>query len=205
MKVFGDLDVKRAIVGEVRVDQGLRVATISATETLTKNSYSWQKLTAAAPQDVNLPDATTLPIKGWAVVIQAITSALTVKNSAGTTIKVVGAGETFRFTVQDISTAAGVWDYRALPTSYSPGVSKYAQDFDATTDWGTAGGGLYTLAITGATHGMGTNPTVVVYETTSTTESKVELDVDYDNVTGDVSLIVPEVPDCRFAGRVVIM
>lgn len=205
-KIFGDLTVKRAIVGEVRVDEGLRVATITGTETLTLNSYSWQKLTAAAPQDVILPDATTLPVAGWKITIQEITSDLTVKDGgAGATIKVVPAGTAYTFTCQAKATAAGVWHFYALDDAYVPTVSKYAQDFDATTDWGVEGAGYYTITITGATHDMGVNPTVVVYETTATTEAQVDLDISYDNTNGNVSLVVPSDPNCRFAGRVIIM
>ena len=204
-KIFGDLDVKRAIIGEVRVDEGLRAATITADETLTVNSYSWQKLTAITPHNVILPSALTLPIAGWKIVVQAITSDLTVKDSASTTIKVVPAGTAYVFTNQDITTAAGVWHFYTLDDAYIPAVKKYAQDFNATTDWGTSVGGYYTLTIVGATHTMGLNPTVIVYETTATTEAQVDLDISYNNTNGNVSLVTPDVPNCRFAGRVVIM
>jgi len=205
MKVMGDLQVKRTMTAEVRADRGLRSATITAAETLNKNSYSWQKLTAAAPQDVIMPDATTI-INGWQVTIQAITSDLTVKDGdTGATIKVVPAGETYQFTCTDNSSTAGEWHSYTLEDFGAIAATRYASDFNATTDWGTAAGGVYTLTVTGATHLRGVNPSVLVYETAGAVETRVDLDISYNSSTGDVSFVVPEEPNCRFAGRAVFI
>lgn len=207
-KIYGDLDVKRSIFGEVRTDRGLRAATITTAETLNVNSYSWQKLTnATSALDVNLPDATTLKL-GWAVVVEnpvASTFNLVVKDAAAGTIKTITPGHAFEFTVQSIGAAAGVWHVASMDDISTVSASRYSQDFNATSDWGAAAGGYYTITITGATHTRGNNPVATVFETVGSVESKVGLDLSYDNTNGNVSIAVPDVPDCRFAGRILII
>lgn len=208
MKVFGDLIGKRAIQGEVRVDRGLRVTTITTAETLDKNAYSWQKLrNNTSTLAVNLPTATTLML-GWAVVVEnpaASTFNLTIKDASAGTIKTLIPGVAYEFTCQDIGSAAGVWNVTELGDTAVLSAPRYAQNFNNTTDWGTAAGGYYTITVTGATHTRGINPIARVFETSGAVESEVELDLSYDNTTGDVSLAVPETPDCRFTGRTVIV
>lgn len=208
-KVFGDLTIKRGMFAEVRADRGLRVATITTPETLDKNAYSWQKLTnATSTLAVNLPDATTLQMVGWAVVIEnpsASSYNLTVKDAAAGTVKTVIPGTAFEFVCQSVSSAAGVWHVTDMGDATVAAATRYSQDFNATTDWGSPSAGAYTLTVLGSAHTRGVNPTAMVFETNSTIESKVELDMSFDNTTGDVSLVVPQVPDCRFAGRVLIM
>jgi len=209
MKVMGDLVVKRGMFAEVRADRGLRVATIVTDETLDLNSYSWQKLKdVTAADNVILPDATTLKL-GWAQVIEndsTSTYSLSVKDGgAGAVLQVVAPGEVYEFVCQSIGAAAGVWRVVSLENTTIVAATRYTEDFDATTDWGAAGGGYYTITITGATHTRGLNPTVIVFETAATVETRVDLDISYDNTTGDISLVVPETPDCRFAGRALII
>ena len=83
----------------------------------------------------------------------------------------------------------------------------YSQTFNATTDWGAASGGLYTITITAATHGFGLNISdIVVYEISGSDDIQtIPNQVILDNVTGDVSFNVSEIPDGRFAGKVVII
>ena len=208
MKVQGDLIVKRGIFAEVRADRGLRVATITTDETLDLNAYSWQKLKdITASDDVNLPDATTLKL-GWSVVVEndsTSTYALVVKDSAGGTLKTIAIGDSYEFTCQSIGTAAGVWHVTSLEDSTVTVASRYTEDFDATTDWGSPSAGVYTFTVLGSAHTRGLNPSVMVFETASTVESKVDLDISYDNTTGDISLVVPQTPDCRFAGRILVI
>ena len=205
MQVKGDLLVKRTMTAEVRADRGLRAATIVTDETLDLNAYSWQKLKDITAADaVILPDATTLPAKGWAVVVEndaTSTYSLTVKDGgAGGTIKVVAPGEAFEFVCQSISAAAGVWHITSMEDTTVQIAARYQQDFNATSDW-TAG----VITITGATHTRGLNPQAQVYEVSGAAETRVDLDIAYDNTTGDVTLTVPIIPDCRFQGRCVIM
>ncbi len=83
--------------------------------------------------------------------------------------------------------------------------TRYLDTFDATTDWGTAAGGVYTITTPVATHGKGTSPLVQVYETVGganlvAAATRVSIAAD-----GAVSLIVSETPDGRHAGKIVIM
>lgn len=207
-KIFGDLEVKRSIFGEVRTDRGLRAVTITADETLNLNSYSWQKIkNVTSALDVNLPDATTLKA-GWSVVIEndaTSTFNLVVVDAGTNTIRTLTPGEAVEFTVQSIAAAAGVWHLTKREDAGSVPASRYTTDFNATTDWGTASGGEYTITILGSAHTRGLNPSVTVFETVGAVESKVSLDISYDNTTGDISLVIPEHPDMRFAGRVLII
>lgn len=86
-------------------------------------------------------------------------------------------------------------------------VGVYSQTFDATTDWGTAAGGYYTLTITQATHGLtATDPlSAIVQEDDGTSWIAVQADsVTINKTTGDVAIQVTEIPDGRFAGRCII-
>lgn len=208
-KVMGDLVVKRGMFAEVRADRGLRVATITANETLDLNSYSWQKLRDnTAADSVILPSATTLKL-GWAVVVEnnaLSTYNLVVKDGgAGATIKTIAPGEAYEFTCQSISAAAGVWHVMSLTDVSSIVASRFTTNFDAATDWGSPSAGYYTYTVLGSAHTRGVNPSVMVFETSGSVESKVALDISYDNTTGDISLVVPDSPDCRFAGRILVI
>ena len=82
----------------------------------------------------------------------------------------------------------------------------FTDTFDATTDWGSPSGGLYTITILASTHGKGTSVSdVIVYETVGGDSEKViPNEIFVDNTTGDVSFNVSQSPDGRFAGKVVI-
>jgi hypothetical protein len=80
----------------------------------------------------------------------------------------------------------------------------YSASFDATSSWGTASGGEYTITITEATHGLGTNVQVQAFELTGGNYQHVELDIVI-SPSGDVNIKVTEVPDLRFQGKVVII
>jgi hypothetical protein len=213
-KVFGDLTIKRGMFAEVRSDRGLRVATITVNETLDNNAYSWQKLqNNTASLDVNLPAANTLQLVGWAVIIEnnaLSTFSLVVKDSTGAIIKTIvapaaGSIRAYEFVCQDISTAAGVWYTVSMEDTAVQAASRYAYDFNATNNWGDASAGNFTLTASGVDHTRGLNPSVMVYETAGPVQTMVDLDLRYNGTTGDVSLVVPETPNCRFAGRVVIL
>lgn len=82
---------------------------------------------------------------------------------------------------------------------------RYTTTFNATTDWGSASAGLYTITIAVATHIKGTSPLVQVYETVGganlvASATKISIAAD-----GAVSLIVSETPDGRHVGKIVIM
>jgi hypothetical protein len=75
---------------------------------------------------------------------------------------------------------------------------------DATTAWGAAAGGYYTITITAATHGIATPKIMQVYETDGTDFELVQSDRQRILGIGDIDIRVIETPDGRFAGRVEI-
>lgn len=83
-------------------------------------------------------------------------------------------------------------------------VVPYEQSFNATTDWGSASGGYYTITITEATHSKGTKPLMLIMEQNGLNFNKIEVDLITITPAGDVSFRVPEVPDLRFAGKIFI-
>jgi len=80
---------------------------------------------------------------------------------------------------------------------------RYLHNFNNTTDWGTAVGGYYTITVSAVTHGMGTNPVIVIKELTGSDFITVDVDRILVLANGDTSIRVPETPNCRFAGRIV--
>ena len=205
MEVKGDMQVKRTGIFDRRADQGLRQATIVGADTLTRHSAWWQSLSAAAPQDVNLPDATTLP-NGWAVVVFASgASDLTVKDNGGTTIHLVESGNAYEFFLVDNGDADGTWYVNFLEISSEVPALRYTMTHNAVADWGAAVGGYYTITITEATHEKGTSPVPQYYETSGADQIEVIPDRSLVNASGDVSFRVPDSPDLRYAGKVIII
>jgi hypothetical protein len=205
--IKGDLNVCRTINAARRVNQGLLASTITAAEQLEIHSEYWQQITAAAVQDVILPDATTLP-NGWAIVVEGKTSNLNVKTYDAVTPvlrKTVTPDRAYEFTLVDNSTDEGVWYVNFLEEADTLATARFTSTFDATTSWGTASGGYYTQTITQATHTRGTSPQVDVFEVSGSDFVKVELDELKVLANGDVEMRVPESPDCRFAGKVVMV
>jgi hypothetical protein len=203
-KIQGNLSVLN-VADARRLNQGLNAETISAQKELLANAQHWQALSAASGQDVVLPDASTLP-NGWRVIIQAAgAGALAVKTHHATTpvlLKSIAAGDAWEFVLTDNGTAAGAWYSNKLEES-SAGL-RYTSSFDATTSWGSASGGYYTFTVTVATHGLGTAPAVAVQEVSGADYVSILPDQVKTAANGDVSIRVPETPDGRFAGRLVI-
>lgn len=80
----------------------------------------------------------------------------------------------------------------------------YVQIFNATTDWGTAVAGFYTITILGSVHTRGVNPVIQVYSGTTNYDYVLPDRIRINSSTGDVSIRVSDVPDNRFAGKIVI-
>jgi len=205
--IKGDLNVCRSIDAGRRVNQGLNTAAITGAEQLELHSHYWQQLSAVAVQDVILPDATTLPV-GWSVVVEAKTSNLNVKTYDAVTPvlrKTVTPDRAYEFTLTDNGTDEGVWYVNFLEEADTLATARFTATFDATTSWGAASGGYYTQVIAQATHTRGTSPQVDVFEESGSDFIKVELDELKVLANGDVEMRVPETPDCRFAGKVVMI
>lgn len=208
MEFKGDIEIVRTGVFGRRADQGLNADTITGDETsLVRHSAYWQSLSAENDQDVNLPDATTLP-NGWEVVIHATGAAdLKVKDdTSADTIGTVESGKASRFTCIDNSDEDGTWYVSSVATSEEGAAERYTLTHDATTDWGSAAGGYYTITTTAATHGRGTRPMVQFYETVSTDEIEVSPDSSlFVTSSGDHSFRVTEDPEGRYAGKVIFI
>lgn len=205
--IKGDLNVGRTLTAGRRVNQGFRAQTITGSEQLEKHSANWQRLTASSNQDVILPDATDLPL-GWSVIVEAKTSSLDVKTYDDTTPvsrKVVTPDRAYEFHLMDNSTEAGVWYTNFLEESDTLASTRYTHTFDATTSWGTASGGYYTMSIAQSSHTRGLSPDIMVSELVGSDYVKVELDELKTLANGNVEMRVPESPDCRFAGKVVLV
>jgi hypothetical protein len=193
-----------------RANQMLSAQAISATLAILSGFAYWQDVTATGNQDVTLPNATTLP-KGWEVVINAETGGnLTVKDGgAGASLQVITAGSSqsaYKFTLIDGTAAAGVWYIQSLVNTGSVAATRYVSSHDATTDWGTAADGLYTITVTGATHGRGVNPIVQFFETVSSNIVQVQPDTNsIVAASGDTSFSVAESPNMRYAGVAVFI
>lgn len=207
----GDKLIKRTLTAERRVNQGQTTKTITAQEDLNLHSAWLQHLSASSAQDVVLPDATTLA-KGWIVRVYASGAAsLSVKSYHATTpvlVKTIESGRMYEFTCTDNADSAGTWHVNFLEQSDLVVSERYIKTFDATSDWGSASGGYYTITITAATHERGTNPVVASIEKESGSDYiVVELGTDGLKTlsTGDIEMKVPENPDCRFAGRAIVM
>ena len=205
-EIKGDLQVKRTIIADRRVDQGQRTAAIVGTDTLVRHSASWQALSAAAPQNVVLPDATTCP-NGWKIVIQAAgASTLTVQDNSTATVEAVTTGRAYEFYLTDNSTPAGVWYVNFLENADVLPASRYTLTHNAVADWGAAGGGYYTITTTAVTHGRGTRPTFQFFETVGANEVEVMPDQAFIvTASGDVVFRVPDTPDLRYAGKVIFV
>ena len=201
--IKGDLNVLRSIYAGRRVNQGINVEVITAQVDLGKDSAAIQHLSAAAGQDCVLPDATTLDA-GWKVVVKASgASAIAVKTYHATTpvlLKSVASGDTYEFTLTNNGSAAGTWVYSQSVVTSAP----YTSSFDATTSWGSASGGFYTITVTAATHGKGATPIFQLYELSGSDYLAVGVYQASFNGSGDISIKVPETPSGRFAGLLVV-
>lgn len=181
---------------------------ISATESIANYSSYWQNLSATVSQDVVLPDATTLTA-GWGIVIKASgTAGLNIKTYHATTpvlLHTVDASKAWEFVLLDNSTAAGTWQKVLKADSEQAAAARFTQAFNATTDWGSASGGFYTITIAAASHLKGEFPDAQAwYDNGTAYESNTIADVRIIKTTGAVELKATSTPDNRFAGLLFI-
>lgn len=98
----------------------------------------------------------------------------------------------------------GTFDYyesgSGSPVVQSP---NYVQSFNATTDWGSAVSGYYTITIPAVSHTKGSNPIIQIFELNGSDYDVVDTTVFIDNINS-VSIKALESPDSRFAGKIVI-
>ena len=210
ISVQGDFGIGRTM-HSLKSETGLSVETLSASRTILADEKHRLYLSAGSNKDALLPDAQTLEV-GWAQEIEcafdSVGSILIKTYDAVTPIllKTLVSGAAVRVYLLDNSTAAGTWSIDIIAKTETSAAERYIVGFNATTDWGTAAGGYYTKTVAAAVHGLGTNPVVSLQKSSGSDFKVVQPDgggcTIYAN--GDVSFRVPETPDLRFAGRVVI-
>ena len=81
---------------------------------------------------------------------------------------------------------------------------RYVQAFNATTDWGSPSGGNYSITVLAATHAIGINPNVQVYELNAGIYTLVNVSISV-NASGDVTISTLQSPDLRFQGSILIL
>jgi hypothetical protein len=127
-----------------------------------------------------------------------LTEATTPKRSEFT-IAAKGGSETTHITVTN--NTGGEEDIALTVEQHVP---HYVGIFNATTDWGSAAGGFYTITVTAAMHGKGVSPMVQTYKKSGTDYDKNEPDRVRVSSTGSVAIRVDEAPDLRFEGKIII-
>lgn len=81
----------------------------------------------------------------------------------------------------------------------------FTTSFNGTTSWGAPSGGFYSFVVPQSTHQKNLNPLVQVYADIGGGDfEQVETEVQI-STAGDVTLLVTETIDARFAGKVVIL
>ena len=208
MKVTGDLTVQRTTDSR-SFKFGLSKETLTTSRTIDVHDYQQLHLTAASGQDVILPNANNLTA-GWNRTFSVATDSvgsISIRTYHATTpalLKTLASGKSIKVTLLDAKTTAGEWKVEVISESETTAAERYVYGFTATTEWGTAAGGYYTITVTAATHGIGSNPVISVQELTGSDFIKVEADQLKIFANGNVSIRVPETPDLRFAGRIII-
>jgi hypothetical protein len=205
----GDILVLRTVTAGRRVNQGAISKAITGTEQFNLHSAMLQILDASSAQDAVLPDATTLNV-GWAIEVKAAgTANISVKTYHATTPvlkKTIISGRRYRFVCVDNSDAAGTWDVNYLEESDLVISERYQSTFDATSSWGSASGGYYTITILASSHERGTTPAIVgVFKESGSDYVQLEPDSKKVLANGDIEIKVIENPDGRFAGKILIM
>ena len=206
--VFGDLTIGRTAKAR-SFQHGLSVETLTTTRNIDINDYQYLRLSCASNQDIILPDAQTLEA-GWNRTIDVASDSVgsvllkTYDDVTPVLLKTLASGKSVKVTLISGATSAGTWKVEVISETETSAAERYVSGFTATTEWGTAAGGYYTITITSATHGIGSNPVVSVQQLTGSDYLVVDVDELKIFANGNISIKVPETPNLRFAGRVVI-
>lgn len=208
--VYGDWKVGRLITAGRRVETGFTSEDLTATREIGRYDFQWLMLSAAADQDAVLPDATTLE-DGWDVVIYVPEDSVgsidvnTFHAVTPVSLRDIIPGRAYRFTLVDNTSSAGEWFVDLLEEADKLPAERHIKNFNATTDWGSAAGGYYTISVTAATHGRGVNPVVKLEVISGADHIIVSADRLLIESNGNVKIRVPDTPNLRFAGRAVFL
>jgi hypothetical protein len=92
---------------------------------------------------------------------------------------------------------------KILDLKVSPSFGGNYTDTFIVGDWNGPLSGTYYITYTEATHGQGTTPTVEVYELIMGEYNKVQISTIVDSF-GNVTIEIPQTPDLRFQGVIII-
>lgn len=213
MDIKGDLRIRRTLTADRRADEGMSSETLAGARTVVRHDYKYLNLDPdGASRNVNLPDATTLPL-GWEIFVRHSGSAdsLVVRDGAVSpnTLKTITVpaptqeSRFYHFLLVDNSTAAGSWQIVELNDPSRTTVSF------TSGSWSSPSGGYRILSgvelsgLLAANHGKGTNPIVIVQEDAGGGSfDAVIMDRLRINSSGDIELRVTD--GAEFTGRVII-
>lgn len=82
---------------------------------------------------------------------------------------------------------------------------RYTLSFNATTDWGAASGGFYTITVLESAHTRGVTPMFGIYELVAAQYQLVTVDQAQMDGSGNISFRVTDSPDLRFAGLILVI
>jgi hypothetical protein len=202
MEIKGDITIKRTGIFERRADQGLRAASITTEEELTRHSAYWQSLESTSGNDsVVMPDVSELP-DGWQVVLHNTGDTLMIVNSGSDVVTTIAAGEAKRLTFLNDES----FFVEEMTTAEAAAAQRYTLTHDNTTSWGAPSAGYYAISTSAATHGRGTRPVVQFYETVGGDEIEVTPDQSkFATSDGAHTFRVPQDPDLRYTGKVIFV
>lgn len=80
----------------------------------------------------------------------------------------------------------------------------YEDTFNATTDWGSASGGYYTITVDSDDHLKGTRPMIQLFQLIGSDYEEVDVEDVTVNSSGDIAFRVLETPNGRFEGKILI-
>jgi len=210
--IRGSLSVLKKLTVGTRVNEPVKTQTISSDLQLTADSVKVQRIDASVAVSVILPDATSLP-EGWAVEIEVIGSAtVTIKTYHATTpvtLRTAITGQSYYLRLGDNNSgadAAGDWFVNLLEEADKMASERFVLTHNATTDWGTASGGRYSISVPAATHGRGTHVAVAgFYMDSGSDVVEVIPDEVVIDSSGNVTFYVTEQPEGRYAGKAILI
>ena len=151
-------------------------ATAAATTTLTVSSAKAQYFTGTTTQNVQLPDATTLPQTGFQFyIVNLSTGAVTIKDAGSNTIQSLAASSWAWVTAKSIGSANGSWDVQYGTNNAGGGsVTSVALSVPATSIFGVTGSPVTTSGTLGLTT-TGTSGGIPYFSDTATLTSSALL------------------------------
>lgn len=212
-EVKGDLRVRRTLVADNRADQGMSSEALSATRTVVRHDYKYLNLDPnGANRNVDLPDATTLPL-GWEIFIRHSGSAnsLVVRNGAASpsTIKTITVpaptqeSRFYQFLLIDNATDGGQWQIVELNDPSRNVVTFVTGDWPAPVSGKSTLTGAQVSGLYATNHGKGAFPLVEIQEDVGGGYFEtVILDAIRISTSGDIELVVSQ--NATFSGRVII-